>query len=365
MKCCDYLIVGAGITGITAASILARDQGKKVVVVEKRSHIGGNCYDGYNEEGILIHYYGPHIFHTNHGDVWNYLSRYTKWLPYVHRVKAWVDKKYVSFPINIMTFEDLFKKKFTQDDVKEWLNREKKFFPEIRNAEEMVLSQMGQFIYDKFFKNYTKKQWGVEAGKLAPEITQRIPFRLNRDDRYFTDAYQGLPLNGYTVMFENMLKHENIEVVLDMDYKKIIHDLTYEKMIFTGSVDAFFDYEYGALPYRGIDFMFKTFDEPQRLPVAVVNYPNDFDYTRATEFKQMTSQEHSKTTLCYEIPVQIERGEKGPIPSYPILDKVSKVLLSKYKTKIENLDDVMFLGRLGTFQYLNMDACVKQTMDAL
>ncbi len=362
MMNCDYLIVGAGITGITAANILA-NKNKKVVVLEKREHIGGNCYDCYNDDGILIHLYGPHIFHTQHKDVWDYLSQFTDWLPYIHKVKTWVDGKYISFPINIVTFEELFGRPFSSESVVKWIQSEKVEIPEIKNAEDMVISRMGRTIYEKLFKNYTIKQWGVDAKNLSPEITARIPIRLNREDAFFTDLFQGMPSEGYTAMFNKMLEHENITLITGTDYKSLVGDIHYDKMIFTGPVDEYFDFKFGYLPYRGINFKFKTYDEEKKLPVAVVNYPNDYEYTRATEFKHMTFQKHPKTTVCTEVPasVQIELGKT--VPSYPILNENSKIEYLKYKSEIDKLENVAFMGRLGSFQYLNMDICVKNVMD--
>lgn len=365
MTHCDYLIVGAGITGITAANILATEHNKKVVVVEKRNHMGGNCYDCHNDEGILIHLYGPHIFHTQHKDVWDYLSQFTDWLPYVHKVKAWIDGKYISFPINIITFEDLFDRPFTEKQVEEWLHNEKVHIPEIKNAEDMVISRMGQTIYETFFKTYTQKQWGVDAKELAPEITARIPIRMNRDENFFTDPYQGMPKDGYTAMFKKMLNNENITLIMDTEYKEIIGDVKYDRMIFTGPVDEYFDYKFGYLPYRGIDFVFKTYDQEQKFPVAVINYPNDYDYTRATEFKHMTFQNQPKTTVCFEYPGEVKSGQNEMVPSYPILNPGSQLLFSKYKRDIEKLPNVFFGGRLGGFQYLNMDICVKNVMEQI
>ena len=312
----DYLIVGAGITGITAASILARDRGCKVLIVEKRSHIGGNCYDCINEHGILIHQYGPHIFHTQHQDVWDYLSQFTCWLDYVHYVKAFVNGRYLSFPININTLEQLFGTGFSEESAKAYFQKEKIDISEIRNAEDMVVSRMGKTIYDIFFKNYTKKQWGIDGKDLAPEVTARIPVRFNRDNRFFGNELQGMPEQGYTWMFENMLSHQKIQILTETDYRQISRDINYGTMIFTGPIDEFFDYRYGSLPYRGIHFDFQTMDQEHLLPCAVVNYPNDHDYTRISEFKQMTFQTHKKTTLCYEHPRDAVAGQSDPVPSY-------------------------------------------------
>lgn len=362
---CDYLIVGAGITGITAANILATRHHKKVIIVEKRNHIGGNCYDCYNDDGILIHLYGPHIFHTQHKDVWDYLSQFTDWLPYVHKVKAWVDGKFVSFPINIKTFEDLFGRPFTEKQVEEWLHNEKVHFDEIKNAEDMVISRMGRTIYERFFKTYTLKQWGVEAKELAPEITARIPIRMDRNDDFFSDPFQGMPKAGYTTMFEKMMDHENIRLFKGIDYEDITQDIRYSRMIFTGPVDAFFQYKHGRLPYRGIQFEFKTYDVEHMFPAAVINYPNDYSYTRATEFKQMTFQKHPMTSICYEYPKQYEINSRDIVPAYPVLGRQSDTMYSKYQEEINKRDHVLFLGRLGCFKYLNMDICVKDAMEKL
>ncbi|MDM8537975.1 UDP-galactopyranose mutase [Desulfobacterales bacterium HSG17] len=335
MKKVDVLVVGAGITGITVASILAREKNKKVLVVEQRDHIGGNCYDCYNDDGILIHKYGPHIFHTVHKDVWDYLSNFTDWIPYVHHVKAFVDNKYISFPININTFEQLFERPFTKDDVLYFLEQEKQNFPEIRNAEEMVLSRMGKTIYEKFFKNYTKKQWGMDAKDLAPEITARIPIRLDRDERFFTDPFQGIPSKGYTAMFNAMLDHENIQVITRTTYKIIKKDIYFDRLFYTGPIDEFFDYKYGRLPYRGINFFFKTLAKKKALPAAVVNYPNENDYTRITEFKHFNLQVTPKTTLCYEFPADVTGLNNDIVPAYPVLNSNSFQIYQLYKQKIQ------------------------------
>lgn len=361
----DVLIVGAGITGITAASILARDLNRKVLIVEKRDHIGGNCHDCLNEDGILIHLYGPHIFHTQHQDVWEYLSRFTEWTDYIHHVKAFIDGKHISFPININTLEQLFDRSFTKEEMKTYIEQEKVDFPEIRNAEEMVLSRMGNTIYEKFFKHYTLKQWGVSASTLSPDVTARIPIRYNRDDRFFTDPFQGMPTKGYTHMFENMLNHENIKILLETDYADICNSLEFNTLIYTGPIDAFFNYKYGRLPYRGINFDFETLDRPLEQPVAVVNYPNENAYTRITEFKHLTGQAHPKTTLCYEYPADVIPGAKNPVPSYPILNPESAKLLEQYQSEADKLKNIIFMGRLGKFEYLNMDICVKQVMTFL
>ena len=357
----DICIVGAGITGITAASVLARELGKKVIIIEKRNHIGGNCYDYYNKEGILVHKYGPHIFHTKYKKIWDYLSQFTDWIPYTHKVLAFVDGKFVSLPINIKTLEGLFNCHFTVKRMKDWIKEQKKHINRPKNAEEVVMGRMGRFLYEKLFKNYTLKQWGVEAKNLAPEVTTRIPIRFNRDDRYFTDFYQGIPKDGYTKIFEHMLSHKNIDLVLNTDYKRIINDVKFNKMVYTGPIDYFFDYQFDHLPYRSLKFVFKTLSQEWFQPVAVVNYPNNYNFTRITEFKHLTGQKHAKTTICYEYP-QDHKPEKN-IPYYPLPTKEAKEKYKKYEKLTKRLKTVIFIGRLAEYKYLNMDECVKRGIE--
>jgi UDP-galactopyranose mutase len=356
----DFCIVGAGITGITAASILARELGRKVIVIEKRDHIGGNCYDCYNEHDILVHKYGPHIFHTQSKEVWDYLSQFTEWRPYVHKVLAHIDDKLVSFPINLNTMEQLFSRSFTEEEMKEWIENKRARIDYPINAEEMVISRMGQHLYEKFFKNYTRKQWGIDPKELGSEVTARIPIRFNRDDRYFTDPYQGMPKDGYTKMFERMLDNKNIELTLNIDYKNMIDDINFDKLIYTGPIDCFFDYQFGTLPYRAIKFEFKTLNQEFFQPAGVVNYPNDSEFTRITEFKYLSAQKNQKTTVCYEYPYDCQ--SKKDIPCYPLLTEEARDQYAKYKKVVEQINSVIFTGRLAEYRYLNMDECVKIAM---
>ncbi len=357
----DYCIVGAGITGITAASILARELGKKVVVIEKRDHIGGNCYDYVNEHGILVHKYGPHIFHTRYKEVWEYLSQFTEWIPYVHRVLAYVDGKYVSFPINIKTLEQLFDRPFSEQEMRDWIEKEKVPIKNPKNAEEMVISRMGWFLYEKFFKHYTRKQWGVDPKELAPEVTARIPIRFNRDDRYFTDPYQGIPKNGYNAMFEKMLEHKNIEVVLNTDYKEYIDAISFKRLVYTGPIDQFFDNMFGGLPYRCLDFRHQVIEEELYQPAAVVNYPVEVSYTRVTEFKHFTKQDSKKTALCFEHPKDHLSEKDVYCYPFPVREALEKY--SKYKRLSKKIKNTIFIGRLAEYKYLNMDECVKRGLD--
>ncbi len=358
----EYLIVGAGITGVTAANILAKEQNKRVLIVEKRRHIGGNCYDYYNEYGLLVHKYGPHIFHTNYKEVWEYLSQFTQWMPYQHKVLAYVDGKLVPIPINLNTINLLFGYSFNSKEMENWIEVNRNNIESPENAEEMVLSRMGKILYKKFFKNYTKKQWGISAQELEPMVTARIPIRFNKDDRYFTDRYQGIPQAGYTKMFENMLADKNIDVLLGVDYKKLEEIIKFNRIIYTGPIDYFFDFQFGRLPYRSLRFEMKTLDIEFYQEAGVINYPNDYDFTRVTEYKHITGQKHKKTTICYEYPQEYKEGNN--VPAYPIPKKEYKEIYLRYKKEADKLKSVYFLGRLAEYRYMNMDECVKCALDA-
>src|SRR3954464_14024733 len=290
----DYLIVGAGYPGSILAERLARGSGKQVLLVDRRPHIGGNAYDHYDDAGILIHKYGPHIFHTNSKEVFDYLSRFTEWRQYQHRVLASVDGQLVPIPINLDTINRLYGVNLNSFQMDDFLaSRAEKREP-VRTSEDVVVGKVGRELYEKFFRGYTRKQWGLDPSELDAQVTARVPTRTNTDDRYFGDTYQGMPRHGYTRMFERLLAHPNIKVMLNVDYREIVDVVPYREMIFSGPIDQFFDYRYGKLPYRSLEFRHETLDEEQALPVAVVNYPNDHDYTRVTEFKHLTGQEHPK-----------------------------------------------------------------------
>jgi len=353
----DFLIVGAGFSGGVIAERLASQLNKKVLLVEKRDHIGGNAYDYYNEDGILVHKYGPHIFHTNYDDVWVYLSQFTEWNGYQHKVLAFVDGKNVPLPINLDTVNILLNKKFTEDEVRDYFESVRLKITDINNSRDVIVSQVGELFYEKFFKNYTYKQWGVYPEILSPEVTKRIPVRYNTDDRYFSDRYQGLPVDGYTKLFASMLSHPNITVLLNTDYKNIPDTVQFDGIIYTGPLDYFFDYRFGRLPYRSLRFESETLDKKYFQKVAVVNYPNDHDFTRITEFKHMTLQKHPKTTIFREYPSA--EGE----PYYPMPVKEAIELSNRYREEAEKLKTVYFIGRLAEFKYYNMDQVVKRALD--
>jgi UDP-galactopyranose mutase len=352
----DYLIVGAGFAGSVLAERLAAGSDKKVLICDKRPHIGGNAYDHYNEAGILVHKYGPHIFHTNSREVFDYLSRFTQWRPYQHRVRASVDGQIVPIPINLDTINGLYGLNLTSFEVEDFFKKVAEPCEEIRTSEDVVVSKVGRELYEKFFRNYTRKQWGLDPSELDASVTSRVPTRTNRDDRYFTDTYQSMPLHGYTRMFERMLDHPNIKVLLNCDYREVEKDIPFREMIYTGPVDTYFDYCYGKLPYRSLEFKHETHDQAVFQSAPVVNYPNEQSYTRVTEFKYLTGQEHTRTSIVYEFP----KAEGDPY--YPVPRKENSAIYAKYKALADRTPGVNFVGRLATYKYYNMDQIVAQAL---
>ena len=352
----DYMIVGAGFAGAVLAERLASELDAKVLIIDRRNHVAGNAYDHYDDAGILVHKYGPHIFHTNSEKVFEYLSRFTAWRPYEHRVQTSVDGQLVPMPINTDTLNKLYGLNLTCQQVEGFLASMAEPRAEIKTSEDVVVSRIGRDLYEKFFRNYTRKQWGLDPSELDSSVTSRIPVRTSRDDRYFTDRYQAMPLYGYTRMFEKMLDHPNICIMLNTDYSDVKDEVSFRELIFTGPIDEYFDYCYGKLPYRSLHFEHKTLDRQQYQPAAVVNYPNEHAYTRITEFKYLTGQEHSKTSVVFEYP----RSEGDPY--YPIPQSQNADLYQKYKAMADILRDVHFAGRLGTYKYYNMDQVVAQAL---
>jgi len=352
----DYLIVGAGFAGSVLAERLARGSGKKVLLVDRRPHIGGNAYDHYDDAGVLVHRYGPHIFHTNSREVFEYLSGFTAWRPYEHRVRASVDGQLVPIPINLDTINQLYGLKLTSMEAEGFFASVAEPREVVRTSEDVVIGRVGRELYEKFFRGYTRKQWGLDPSQLDAMVTARVPVRTNRDDRYFSDTYQAMPLRGYTRLFENMLDHDNIHVLLNTDYHEVQREIPHERMIFTGPVDEFFDFRYGKLPYRSLEFQFETVNQEFLQPVAVVNYPNQHLYTRSTEFKHLTGQVHAKTSLVYEYP----KAEGDPY--YPVPRSENAELYKRYQALAEERPDVHFVGRLATYKYYNMDQVVAQAL---
>jgi UDP-galactopyranose mutase len=352
----DYLVVGAGFSGSVIAERLATVSGKKVLVVDKRNHIGGNAYDHYDDNGILVHKYGPHIFHTNSREVFEYLSQFTQWRAYEHRVLASVDGQLVPIPINLDTINKLYGMNLNSFQVEEFFNSVAEPKDYIRTSEDVVVSKVGRELYEKFFRGYTRKQWGLDPSELDKSVIARIPTRTNRDDRYFTDSYQAMPLHGFTRMFQKMLDHPNIKVMLNTDYREIEKAIPCGEIVYTGPVDEFFDYRYGKLPYRSLDFKHETHNTEVFQQAPVINYPNDHLYTRVTEFKYLTGQEHHKTSIVYEFP----KAEGDPY--YPVPRSENQEIYKQYKALADATPGVYFVGRLATYKYYNMDQCVAQAL---
>jgi UDP-galactopyranose mutase len=353
----DYLVVGAGFAGSIIAERL-HSAGKKVIVVEKRKHIGGNAYD-YYENGILVSAYGIHAFHTNNKRVFEYLSKFTDWHFYELHIRSKVKGKLYPFPINRTTINSIYKLNLTEDGVKEFLDNVREKKDVIVNSEDVVVSQIGRELCDLFYTNYTKKQWGVSLCELDASVSGRIPVRFNDDDRYFTDTYQFLPIDGYTKMFGKML--DGIEVKLGVSFEEVQHNICYKRLIYTGSIDRYFGYCFGKLPYRSLKFKYEylseeNFDSLFAQPVAVINYPNEKDYTRTVEFKQMTGQRCNGTVIMTEYPSG--NGE----PFYPIPNKENQELYKKYCDLLKSLDNVIFIGRLAQYKYCNMDDIVDEAL---
>ncbi len=338
------------------AERLAHGMGKRVLIIDKRDHIGGNTFDYHNEAGILIHKYGPHIFHTNSAEVMQYLSKFTQWRDYEHRVLASVDGKLVPIPINLTTLEQLYNLDLDPASMQAFLAARAETNRTIRTSEDIVLSRVGRELYEKFFRNYTRKQWGLDPSELDSSVAGRIPVRFDRDDRYFTDTFQAMPLEGFTRMFERMLDSDNITIKTSVEFADIARAYPGSKTIFTGPVDEYFGFRYGPLPYRSLEFKHETYNQQRFQPAAVVNYPNDHEYTRVTEFKYLTGQQSEKTSVVYEYP----RAEGDPY--YPIPRPENAALYARYKELADRRPDVHFVGRLATYKYYNMDQVVAQAL---
>ena len=353
----DYLIVGAGFAGSVLAERLAAGLGKNVLVVDRRPHIGGNAYDHLDEAGVLVHRYGPHIFHTNAQRIIDYLSRFTEWRPYEHRVLAQVDGKQVPIPINLTTLNVLFGLAMNEAEAEAFLAARAEPVATIRTSEDVVINQIGRELYEKFFRGYTRKQWGLDPAELDKSVTSRVPTRTNEDDRYFTDSFQMMPLHGYTRLFERMLDHPRIDLLLGTDFKALRGRIPYQHLVYCGPIDEYFDYRFGRLPYRSLRFEHKTLDQPVFQPVAVVNYPDpSVPYTRITEYKHLTGQQHRRTSISYEYPCA--DGD----PYYPVPRAENTELYRRYKALADETPGVTFLGRLGTYKYYNMDQVVGQAL---
>lgn len=363
----EILIIGAGISGAVLAERYA-NQGKKVVVIEKRNHIAGNCFDYYNQDGILVSKYGAHLFHTNYEEVWQYVNRFSDWYLYEHRVLAKVDDRLVPIPVNITTVNTLFNLNITsQKEMRQWLDSVQIKNDSPKNSEEAALARVGTVLYEKMFKNYTKKQWNKYPVELDAEVLDRIPVRDSFDDRYFSDKYQYLPVGGYTQLFEKMLDHKNIKVLLNTDYFDVKEKIFgYEKLFYTGPIDRFFEFKHsleGALEYRSVNFVFETHDQEYYQTNSVINYPSfkDGDFTRIVEYKHFTKQKHSKTTISKEYTIDHIDGVTEPY--YPVPNTSNKAIYEKYLDETEKLKNIYFVGRLANYKYFNMDQAFKNALD--
>lgn len=356
----NILIIGAGFAGSVCARELA-EAGHKVLVVDRRDHIAGNAFDLKDEHGILIHQYGPHIFHTNSERIFNYLSKYTEWYQYEHRVRGVVEGKEYPFPINRDTLNQLYSLDLDEKGAADFFEKVREPREPVKTSEDVVLNSVGRDLYGKFFLNYTKKQWGLDPSQLKAGVAARIPTRTNTDDRYFTDKFQAMPLHGYTVIFENLLNHPNIEVQLSTEFKDVLNSSReFDHIVYTGPIDAFYDFKFGHLPYRSLRFEHEHLaDQEWYQSVGTVNYPNDFEFTRITEFKHLTGQQATSTSIVREYPTA--EGD----PYYPIPRDENEILFKKYKVLADQEERVTFVGRLAEYRYYNMDQVVGAALNAV
>lgn len=357
----DWLIIGAGFSGCVLAERIATQLAQRVLIVEQRDHIGGNAYDCYNEHGLLVHKYGPHIFHTKSKPVWDYLSRFTEWRQYYHHVLGVVEGKKVPVPFNLNSLYALFPPRYAEK--LEGLLLENFGFGtkvpilQLRESTSSELAFLADYIYKNVFLNYTRKQWDLDPEELDRGVTGRVPIYISRDNRYFQDPYQAMPKLGYTEMFRRMIGHPNIKVLLNTDYREIMEEVQFDRAICTGPIDAFFDYMHGEMPYRSIDFQFETLDQGHYQEVGTVNYPNDYDITRITEQKYLTGQVSPKTTLVREYPQMYVPGRNDPY--YPIPRAENRDRMALYLKEVKKLNgSVLFAGRLADYKYYNMDQAV-------
>ena len=368
----DYTVIGAGLAGMTAARILA-DQGKRVLVIEKLQHIGGSIYDYKDQSGVLVHKYGPHIFHTNHKEVFDFLSRFTEWNGYSHKVVAKLEKGEIPVPFNLTALEEVYgieKAARVTEKLKTEFGTDTVSVMKLRESADAELSELGEYVYQNIFLYYTMKQWGKKPSEIDPKTTERVPVRLSRDDRYFTDVYQGLPTAGYTEMADRMLDSERITVKTGCENAIELKDgqifiegeETDSKVVYTGELDRLMGYRFGKLPYRTLDFVFETHNMDSYQSAATVNYTVSEDFTRISEFKKMTLQKvDGVTTIMKEYPRQYE-GKEGEIPYYPVANPESAALYAKYREEAGKYG-LILLGRLAEYKYYNMDAVVKRAME--
>lgn len=363
----DWLIVGAGFAGSVLAERIASQLQQKVLLVEKRHHIAGNAYDEFDEHGLLVHRYGPHIFHTNSAAVWDYLGRFTQWRSYYHQVLGVVDGQQVPIPFNINSLYALFPNHYAERLAQKLIekygfNVKVPILSILNEAQDHDLRFLADYVYQNVFQQYTLKQWQLKPEELAPSVTARVPIYVSRDNRYFQDTYQGMPKLGYTALFQRLLANPLIKVLLNTDYQEIAHEIDYQRMIFTGEIDSYFSYVHGELPYRSLNFNFIHSQQEQFQSVGTINYPNEYQYTRTTEFKHLTGQRAYGSTYIEEYPQPYVINEN--IPYYPIPKEEYRALYRKYLAEAEKIKDkVLFVGRLAEYQYYNMDQVVAHALN--
>jgi UDP-galactopyranose mutase len=360
----DVVIVGAGLTGVTLAERFANVDGKSVLLIEARDHVAGNAWDEYNEHGILEHRYGPHIFHTNSGTVWQYLSQYTEWYPYVHKVHAWIEGRHVPLPFNLNSIDLIFPpalaSTLSRKLVEHYGYGARVPILKLRQESDADLHFLAQFVYSNVFEQYTKKQWGLTPEELSPSVTARVPIVVSRDDRYFHDCYQAMPSRGYGEMVRRMLKTPRIHTLLNTRWESIRDTIAFDRLYFTGPIDEFFDFQFGRLPYRSLIFQTRTLNVERAQHAAVINYPNDYNWTRITEMKWLTGQQHPGTTLITEYPVPFIPGEN--LPYYPIPTDENRSTFKQYEQAASTLPNVTFAGRLAEYIYYNMDQAIARAL---
>jgi UDP-galactopyranose mutase len=354
----DFVVVGCGITGITIARTLA-EKNIRVLIVEERGHIGGNCYDEYDDHHLLVHKYGPHIFHTNHEEVWDFLSKFTKWNVFFLQVKAFVDGMNLPLPINLETVSELNNIKINSGNISNFLGKQE--LNDYKNAKEVLVDKFGEELYRKFFEGYYLKQWGCDASELSPFVAKRIPFRKDKNPNYFNDKYQAMPKQGYTKMFEKMLNHKNISLMLNTSWTSVEGSFSSsQKIIWTGPIDAFYKYKFGKLSYRTLDIEFEYIEKDKYQEFPVVSYPQNNRFTRITEYKYITMQQHKGTVISKEFS---REAKEEDVKYYPIPRADSDIALGKYLEKSKSEKNVIFAGRLGTYKYMNMDQAVKDAFE--
>jgi UDP-galactopyranose mutase len=351
------LIVGAGLAGLTVAERIANELKESVLVIDKRGHIGGNVYDSYNADGILVQNYGPHIFHTNNEQVFNYLSGFTEWYYFYHRVMTYVDGNLIHMPISAATVNEYFNLNLSNGEAKGFFDSLAQEVADVQTSKDVALSKVGGELYAKFFENYTRKQWGVDPSALDTSVISRVPLRYNRDTRYFTDRYQGNPKHGFTRMCERMTASPRIKILLHTSFAEIKDKITFDTLLYTGFPDEYYDYRFGKLAYRSERFVYETYDTDSYQTAPVINYPNEYDFTRVAEYKKLTGQQHPKTTIAREYPCS--DGE----PYYTFPTKEHMEVYRQYEALAQQERHVIFLGRLGEYKYYNIDGVVARGLE--